>query len=467
MTVDLLIKNGTVVSFAGVSRTDIAISGEQVIALGHEGAFPQAAKVIDAKGKIVIPGGVDPHTHFDLTDPRIAESWSVDSVAAAIGGTTTVIDHALQKKGESLMDAVRKQLRTAQERSAVDYATRPVITDFTDLEKLLDSMREVVDYGIPHFIGTTWCAPTGGFQNDWQLYCVLRRVKELDALMTLGAINGAIGQGRRTECVKQGKTDPVYHAVSGASFLEEMDITKCMMLAEALGARVYIQQATTPNSPDIIDQYRQKGLPVFCEGNPPHLLLTDDLYEPKLPRAAVYVMTPPLRKKADIEGLWKAVLAGKVQVIGSDHCGFSKAQNDERSASFVDIPNGCAGCEARVPLMFHEGVLKRGLSLHRFVELIATNPAKIHGLYPKKGVIAPGSDADIVVFDPDKKHSLNAKDLHEGTDVSAYEGMEVTGWPTVTILRGKVIVENEKFLGTCGQGQFVKGKIASDIVASV
>jgi len=467
MTVDLLIKNGTVVSVAGIVETDVAIKGEQILALGHESSFPKAAKVIDAKGKYVLPGGVDPHTHFDAVDPRIAESWSVDSVAAAIGGTTTVIDHALQKAGEPLIESVSRQLLLAEERSAIDYSTRPVITDFTNLDGLLESMREIVDCGIPHFFGTTWCSAAGGFTNDWQLYCVFRRVKELDALITLSAVNGAIGQGRREESVKLGRTDPVYHAVTCASYLEEMDITKCLILAEVLGTRVYIQQSTTAKSPDVVDRYRRKGLPVYCEGNPPHLLLTDDKYEPKYPDAAAYVMTPPLRKMADVEGLWKAVLTGKMHVIGSDHCGFSRAQNDETSASFVNIPNGCPAVEVRVPLMFHEGVVKRGLSLQRFVDLVSTNPAKIYGLYPKKGVIAPGSDADLVVFDPGKRHSLNAKDLHEGTDVSAFEGMEVNGWPVTTILRGKVIVENETFLGVRGQGKFVRGKLDDRITTNV
>ena len=467
MAIDIVIKNGTVVCAAGVLTTDVAISGEKIVAIGDSSAFPDAKHVIDAEGKIVIPGGVDPHVHFENIDPKITESWSTDSVAAAIGGTTTVVDHALPKKGQSLMDAIKEQFARAEQRSAVDYTTRPMLVDLSNFDAMLEEMGRVVKFGIPTFFSTTWCAGVGGIRSDWELYSILRRCKELNALMTFSAVNGGIGQGMRDEFLKQGKIDPVYHAKACPGFLEEMDIVKCLMVGEATGAMVYIQQVTTKNSPDIVDRFRQKGLPVYCEANPWHLHLTDDLYEPAA-NGATFVCTPPLRKAADVEALWTAMLAGKFQVIGSDHCPFSIAQNEKgRATSFANIPNGLAAVEARLPLFFHEGVVKRGLSLQRFVDIVATNPAKLHGLYPQKGVLAPGSDADIVILDPNKSHSLDAKALHEGTDVSGFEGMEVTGWPVLTMLRGKVIVDNEKFLGTKGQGQFVKGKLDKEIMATV
>jgi len=466
MTIDLVIENGTVVCLTGVAKTDIAIKGEKILALGSRSAFPKVERVIDANGKIVIPGGIDTHSHFEILfmGERPEETWDIGTVASVIGGTTTTIDFAPQEKGESLIDAVKKQLSRAKELSVIDYTTTPIITDFSDLDKVLDGMKEVVDYGIPSFKGATIYRKEGWYENDWQLYSILKRVKELGGMMTIHAENCLISEEAQAELVKEGKTDPKYHAIAKPHFVENLAIQTCMMLAEVLETRTYIVHASTREGPEIIASYRKKRLPVFCETCPHYLMLTDNIFEPKFPNGIMYMCSPPLRKKEDIEALWEAIKAGKVHTIGSDHVAFSKKQKEDHCATFVDIPNGFPGCEVRVPIIFSEGVKKRGLSLQRFVEVVSTNAAKLFGLYPKKGVIAPGSDADVVIIDPDKKHSLNAADLHMGTDLSVFEGMEVTGWPVMTILRGKVIVENEKFVGKPGEGEFVKGRIEDYII---
>ena len=469
MAVDLVIENGTVVSHSGVLKTDIAIEGEKILGLGPKSAFPKADRVIDAKGKIVIPGGIDPHTHIEISFMGASppEKWNEATTAAAIGGTTTVIDFAMQEKGKSLMDAVKRQFSRAEELSAIDYTTSPLITDLADMEKLLDGMKEVIDYGVPSFKGATIYTKPGWYENDWQLYQVLRKLKELGGMMSIHAENCLIGEGQQAELVSQGKTDPVYHGIAKPNFVEDMDIVKCMILAEVLGTRTYIVHTSTEKGPGIIDGYRKKGLPVFCETCTHYLWLTEDTFEPKFPNGIMYMCSPPLRKQADIEALWQGIKDGIVHTVGSDHVAFTKSQKEAHCDSFMDIPNGFPGCEARVPIVFQEGVLKRGLSLERFVEVVSTNPAKVFGFYPKKGVIAPGSDADIVIIDPEKKHSLNAADLHMGTDLSVYEGKEVTGWPVLTILRGKVIVENERFLGKPGEGQFVKATLDDSIMATI
>ncbi len=469
MTIDLVIKNGTVVTSLGVLKTDIAVEGEKILALGSRNAFAKTERVIDANGKIVIPGGIDTHSHFELffMGARPPETWDIGTAASAIGGTTTTIDFAVQEKGGSLMDAVRAQFSRAQDLSSIDYTTTPIITDLSDLDKVLDSMKEVVDYGIPSFKGFLIYTKQGWYENDWQLYSILRRLKELGGMMAIHAENGLIGEERQAELVKQGKTEPKYHGIAKPNFVENMDIQKCMVLAEVLGTKTYIVHTSTREGPEIIASYRQKGLPVFCETCPHYLWLTDDTFEPGLPNGIMYMCSPPLRKQADIEALWEGIRDGIVHAIGSDHVAFTKAQKEEHCDTFVDIPNGFPGCEVRVPVAFQEGVLKRGLSLQRFVEVVSTNAAKLFGFYPKKGVIAPGSDADIVIIDPDKKHSLNAADLHMKTDLSVFEGMEVTGWPVVTILRGKVIVENDEFIGKPGQGEFVKGKIEDSLIGTI
>ena len=469
MTVDLVIENGTVVSALGILKTDIALEGEKILALGSKSAFPKAERYIDARGKIVIPGGIDTHSHFELSfmGERLPENWDVGTIASAIGGTTTTIDFAQQEKGGSLLDAVKAQFSRAKELSAIDYATKSLITDLSDLEKLLDNMKEVIDYGIPSFKGATIYTKQGWYENDWQLYSILRRLKELGGMMTLHAENCLIGEQTQLELVKQGKTDPKYHGIAKPNFVENMDIQKIMKLAEVLGTKTYIVHTSTKEGPSLIASYRQKGLPVFCETCTHYLWLTDDTFEPKFPRGIMYMCSPPLRKQKDIQALWEGIIKGTVHTVGSDHVAFTKKQKEDHCDSFMDIPNGFPGCEVRVPIVFQEGVLKRGLSLQRFAEVVSTNAAKIFGFYPKKGVIAPGSDADIAIIDPDRKHSLNAADLHMGTNLSVYEGREVTGWPVITILRGKVIVESERFVGQPGEGEFVKGKMEDSIMATI
>jgi len=469
MKIDLIIENGTVVTSTGVMKTDIAIEDGKISALGSRSVFPEAEKVINAEGKIVIPGGIDTHSHFELLfmGESPPENWDVASTASAIGGTTTTIDFAQQEKGKSLMDAVKTQFSRAEKLSAIDYTTTPILTDLSDLDKVLDGMKEVVDYGIPSFKGATIYRKVGWYENDWQLYAVLRRLKELGGMMSIHAENGLIGEEMQAELIKAGKTDPKYHGIAKPNFVEDLATQTCMMLAEVLGTKTYIVHSTTREAPNIIANYRRKRLPVFCETCTHYLVLTDDTFEPKFPKGILYMCSPPLRKKEDIEALWKAISDGKVQTIGSDHVAFTKKQKEDHCDTFADIPNGFPGCEVRVPIIFSEGVLKRGLSLQRFVEVISTNAAKLFGFYPKKGVIAPGSDADIVVLDPKEKRSLNAEDLHMGTDFSVFEGMEAAGWPAVTILRGKVIVEDGKYVGNPGEGEFVKGKIEDDIIKTV
>ena len=470
MAVDLIIRDGTVVSQLGVLKTDIAIKGEKISAIGEQGAFAQAERIIDASGKIVIPGGIDPHTHIEInfmgeTSP---ETWEQATVAAAFGGTTTVLDHAPRMVDESILDAIKGQFSQAEKMAAIDYTTRGMFVNLTDdIGSILAGMEEVMAYGIPTFKAFQIYTKNRWFADDWQLYCLLRRAAELGAIVTIHAENCLVGESLQAELVKEGKIDPKYHGVAKPNMVENMAIYTCMEMAQALGVKVYIVHTSTKEAPGIIGSYRQKGLPVFCETCTHYLWLTEETFEPKLPRGVMYMCSPPLRKQEDVEALWQGIKQGTVHTIGSDHAPFTMKQKTDNAETFVSIPNGFPGVEPRVPIVFQEGVLKRGLSLKRFVEVVSTHSAKIFGLYPQKGVIAPESDADIVIIDPEKKHSLDAADLHQGTDLSVYEGMKVTGWPVATILRGQLIVENEDFIGQPGYGQFVKGKLDASVMANV
>jgi dihydropyrimidinase len=468
MAIDLIIENGTVVSQLGVLKTDIAVDEEKILSLGSRSSFPRATRVIDAKGKIVIPGGIDPHTHVEMAfmGASVPETWDVATIAAATGGTTTTVDFAIREQGETLLNAIKRQFSRAEELSVIDYTSKGMLVNLTDLNEVIEGMAEVVDYGIPTFKLFQIYSAQGWYADDWQLYALLRQAKELNGMLTIHAEHCAIGESMQAELVRQGKTEPKYHGLAKPNFVENLAIQTCMALAEELGTKTYIVHISSREAPGIIDSYRKKGLPIFSETCPHYLWLTDDTFEPKLPDGVMYMCSPPLRKQADIEALWDGIKKGMVQTIGSDHVPFTRKQKEGNSETFITIPNGFPGIEVRVPIIFQEGVLKRKLSLERFVEVTSTNAAKLFGFYPKKGIIAPGSDADIVIIDPEKKHSLNAADLHMGTDLSVFEGREVTGWPTTTILRGKVIVENEEFVGQVGGGQFVKGKLDDSIMAT-
>jgi dihydropyrimidinase len=472
MALGLVIKNGTVVTQLGVLKTDIAVEGEKISAIGEQRAFSEAERVIDATGKIVIPGGIDPHTHIeiDFMGEASPETWEQATIAAAVGGTTTVLDHAPRKENESMLDAIKRQFSRAEKMSAIDYTTRGMfvgLSDDSDIDGILGGMDEAMTYGIPTFKAFQIYTRQKWFANDWQLYCLLRRAGELGAIVTIHAENCIVGESLQVELVNQGKTDPRYHGVAKPNMVEDMAIYTCMEMAQALGTRVYIVHTSTREAPDIIGRYRNRGLPVFCETCTHYLWLTDATFDPKLPRGVMYMCSPPLRKQEDVEAMWQGIKAGTVHTVGSDHAPFTMKQKKENSRTFVSIPNGFPGVEPRVPIVFQEGVLKRGLELSRFAEVVSTNAARIFGMYPQKGVIAPGSDADLVIIDPEKRHSLNAADLHQGTDLSVYEGMDVTGWPVVTILRGQVIVENDDFIGKSGSGRFVEGKLDASIMAAV
>jgi dihydropyrimidinase len=325
-------------------------------------------------------------------------------------------------------------------------------------------MEEVVNYGVTSFKVYLIYRESGRYVDDWQLYTMMKRAKELGAMIAIHAENSAISEENQKRLVAEGKTDPRYHAVAKPNLVEEMDIQKCMMLAEDSGAWTYMVHVSTRKGPDIIANYRRKGLPVFCETCPHYLVLTKDVLEPKLPRGLLSICRPPFREQEDVNALWQGIKERTVHLVGSDHVAYTAKQKQDNSANFKSIPNGLPGCEVLVPLMFDEGVRKRGISLEHFAQLVSTNAARIFGIYPQKGIIAPGSDADLVVIDPEKRHSLNAAALHMGSDISPFEGMEVTGWPAATILRGKVIAENNEFTGKTGEGRFVKGKLNKSLI---
>lgn len=463
--IDLLIERGHVVLPGLTIKTNVGVKDGKIFSIGS--SSEQAERRINAEGKIVMPGGIDPHTHFETTfmGETAKETWDKGTVAAAIGGTTMIIDHVFQDKGKSLMDKIKQRISRANKLSAVDFSVHGVFLDFTEPDKVMAEMKEIVNYGIPSFKEFMIYRKEGWYVDDWELLMVLKGAKEYGAIVDVHAENAFIGESWQQQCLKEGKIGLEYHSVAKPNFVEVEAIERCLSIAEFAGARVYIVHMSAKEGVEIVGNARKKGSPAYAETCPHYLMFTEDVF--KTPRGVYYICSPPMRKKEDVEALWRGLADGRVSCVGSDHAAYTAEQKESHSATFADVPNGFPGVEALVPIIYSEGVGKGRLSLQRFVEVVSTNAAKVFGIYPRKGVIAPGSDADICIIDPKKKKSLNAADLHMGTDLSIYEGIELTGAPTMTIFRGKVIVEDEEYVRTLGEAEFVKGKIEDNLIRTV
>lgn len=463
--VDKIIKNGKVVTPSGILDIDIAIEGEKIAGLGNFGKFLKAEETIDAKGKLVIPGGIDPHTHFELKfmGAIVPEKWDQASAAAAIGGTTSYIDHAFPNKGEDPMAAVERRAKRAKVASASDFAMMGAFLDFSNLEEIPGKIKELSKKGVPSFKVFTIYRPEGWYANDWDILNVLWGARDIGGVVCVHAENAFVGEEWQKRFVKEGKIEPKYHAKAKPNFVEFEAMQRVISLANFAGAYSYFVHMSIKEGVELVRNERHQGHLVFAETTHKYLTHTEDAYEGK--RGRYYLVSPSLRKKEDIEGLWKGIADGSVSTIGSDHAAFSKEQK-EASDEFITVPNGSPGVETRVPVMYYEGVTRRNLPITKFVDVVSTNVAKIFGLYPKKGIIAPGSDADLVIFDPDKEKSLDTENLHIGTDWNYYDGVTIKGWPILTMSRGKKIVENEQYIGKPGDGKELFREIKREHLAT-
>lgn len=468
MAIDLIIKNGKVVIDDMVKETDIAIDEGKIINLGYKKTFPTADRTVDADNNIVIPGGIDSHSHYETTfmGETVEEDWGEGTKAAAIGGTTTTIDFAIEgEHGESAISAVDNQLKRAREVSSIDFTTHGCFTDFSDFEKMRSELRYIFSKGITSLKEHMIYKDEGIYVDDWELLKILEEVEKYDGLVGVHAENADIGENWREELVKNDKTDYIYQAESKPNFVEEEAIQRAISISKFANSNLYIAHITTKEGVELVKNAKKNKKNVWSETCPQYLTITEDIYETEL---ALYSMcSPPFRKKKDVEALWNGLADGTISIVGSDHVAFTKAQKEAHSERFVDVPNGTPQSETRVSLIFTEGVIKDRLTLPRFVKVVSTNVAKMFGIYPQKGIISPGSDADIVIIDPDKEKTLNHQDLHMGVDWSLYRDKKIKGWPIMTILRGNIIVENEQFVGKKGGGKFVEGQPDQQILNSV
>jgi dihydropyrimidinase len=449
-----LIRNGRVVTAVDDYRADILVDGERVSVIGAK-LDMEADKVIDAKGKLVIPGGIDPHTHMELPfgGTTAADDFLTGTRAAAHGGTTTIIDFAVQYKGEALLQGVDNWHKKAEGKTAIDYGFHLITTELEDNQ--IEEMHTVMDEGITSF--KLFMAYPGVFLvDDATIFRAMTAAGERGGLICMHAENGIVINEIIKRALAEGRTAPKYHALTRPTVAEAEGVHRAIAIAEMAETPVYIVHLSCADALNKVREARDRGINAFAETCPQYLFLSIDDYGDGF-EGAKYVMTPPLREKWNQAELWKGLRMDDLQVISTDHCPFCmKEQKELGRDDFSKIPNGAPGVENRVPLIYNGGVVENRISLNRFVELTSTAAAKMFGLFPRKGTIAIGSDADIVIFDPDKEQTLSVETQHMNVDYSTYEGKRIRGVVETVLSRGRVIVENGEYKGKPGDGQFLK-----------
>ena len=450
----ILIKNGRIVTAESDYIADLFIEGEQISAIGKDLNYP-ADKIIDATGKLVFPGGIDPHVHLDMPfmGAYSSDDYETGTRAAMHGGTTMVIDFILQTQGDTLHNALKAWQGRSEGKAIGDYSYHIAVTDFND-----DVAKEVVQFieeeGITSF--KTFMAYKGALMiDDGQMVQLMKVVKEHGGLVTVHATNGDMIDSLIAKNRAEGNMSPLYHYLSQPEVTEAEASGRFADMLEYTGCPGYIVHMTCEGALNAVREATRRNQKVLVETCTQYLVLDASLYENDF-EGAKWVMSPPLREKKDQVALWSGINQGLIQVVGTDHCPFKWEQKLLGKDDFSKIPNGHPAIEHRIELMYSEGVRKGRISLNKFVEVTSTNAAKIFGMFPRKGTIAIGADADIVVFDPNKEHKISVDTHHMNVDYSGYEGWELTGKTETVILRGKIGIENEECLLEPGYGQFVK-----------
>ena len=450
----ILITNGRIITATDDYVGDIFIENDRITAIGT--ALPmQADRTIDASGKLVFPGGIDVHTHLDMPfgGSTSADDFETGTIAAAHGGTTSIVDFAIQYRGQTLHHAWETWMKKAEGKAAIDYGFHMIMTELNDQVEL--EMDALVRQGVTSF--KLFMAYPGVFMlDDASIFKALLRTGQNGGMICMHAENGGVIDVLVQKALAEGKTAPKYHALTRPARAEAEATHRAIALAEIADVPVYIVHLSAAEALEMVTEARDRGLPAFAETCPQYLFLSYDNYEEPGFEGAKYVMSPPLRSKGTQDRLWRGLAGNDLQAIATDHCPFCMKEKRLGDGDFSKIPNGAPGIETRMSLVYDGGVRTGRISLNRFVELTSTSPAKIFGLFPRKGTIAPGSDADLVIFDPEKTMTLRAKTLHMNVDYSPYEGRDITGVTETVISRGRVIIDAGAFVGRAGGGSFIK-----------
>ena len=450
----VLIKNGRVVTASEDYVADIYIEGETISLIGKD-LDVNADKTIDASGKIVFPGGIDPHVHLDMPfmGTYSADDYYTGTNAALHGGTTMVIDFILQTQGRPLSEALETWKKKSEGKAVGDYSYHMAVTDFND-ETKKEIKGLIEDEGIVSF--KTFMAYKGALMiDDRQMVALMTEVKKQGGIVTVHATNGDMIDHLIAKHRAEGKMDPLYHYLSQPEVTEAEASGRFCDMANYTGVPAYIVHLTCEGALNAVRNRTKRNQRINVETCIQYLVLNARLYEKGF-ESSKWVMSPPLREPKDMETLWAGLNQGLVQVVATDHCPFTMEQKAMGKDDFSKIPNGHPAIEHRVELLFSEGVNKGRISLNKFVEVTSTNAAKIFGMFPRKGTISVGCDADIVIFDPNEKHTISAETHHHNCDYSGYEGWELTGKTKTVILRGQVAVDNGETLVERGYGKFIK-----------
>jgi len=453
MPKELLLKNGTLVTASDRFDADLLIRDGHIATVGKD--LTTDGETRDVTGLLVMPGGIDTHVHLQHPIERLgvvtADDFHTGTVAAACGGTTCIIDFALQKKGDSIKDAIRRRMDEARQ-SVIDFGLHVILTDLRD--EVLEEIPSFIEQGYVSFkLFTTFGDKR---VDDGGLVKVFEQLAAHGGLAYVHCENdGAIGHLIR-RCLAHGETGPSGHLNSRPPITEAEAANRAIALADMMGAPICIAHVTSKETVEVIETWRHRGANVFSETCPQYLSLNSEKLAPEHGfEAARYVCTPPLRDPEHQKALWLALERGSVQQVSSDHSSFPVKDREMGRENFTRIPNGLPGIETRLPIVFSEGVAKGRFTANRFVELVATNPAKIFGLYPQKGSLGLGADADLVVMDPARQWIVDYRNLNQPVDYSPYEGMHLQGAPALTISRGQIVAENGMPHAERGRGQFV------------
>lgn len=453
-----IIKNGTIVTASDEYEADILIEDEKITTIG-ENLQETDAETVDASGQYIFPGGVDPHTHLEMpfggTVSR--DDFESGSIAAAFGGTTSVIDFCLTSKDKPLSSSIQEWHDKSEGRSVIDYGFHLMITQMN--EDVLDQLPSIIQNdGITSF--KVFMAYKNVFQaDDETLYRTLLAAKELGALVMVHAENGDVIQHLTEEALAAGNTEPIYHARTRPSEIEGEATGRAARFTGLADSQLYVVHVSCADAAEEIRKARRKGANVWGETCPQYLVLDESYMDQPGFEGAKYVWSPPLREKWNQEELWTAIKNGDLSTIGSDQCSFDfNGQKDLGKDDFTKIPNGGPMIEDRMSILYSEGVAKGRISRQQFVDITSTKSAKLFGLYPDKGTIAVGADADLVLFNPDESRTISAKTQHMAVDYNAFEGMEVQGVIESTMVRGRFVVRDRKLEAEPGYGKYMKRK---------
>ena len=452
MSYDIVVKDGLVITPERTTKADVAISGEKIAAVETN---LEGKVIVDARDMFVIPGAIDPHVHLEMPvgATQSSDTWATGTIAAACGGTTTVLDFVEPGPDEPLLHALDARRMTAEGQAVIDYGLHMTITQADT--RTLNQIPNIIEAGCSSF--KTYLTYEGFRLEDEQYLAVSEAVARYGGLLLTHAENDAMIEYRTRQLLLQGNTGPQFHPLSRPAIAEAEAITRALALAEITGVHLYIVHISTSEGAEALKRARQRGAAVYGETCPQYLLLTETEYQRPGFEAAKYVCSPPLRSARDCAHLWGLLANGDLDTVGTDHCPFNfDGQKDMGRESFDQIPGGLPGIEARLPLIYNFGVQRDRLTLERWVDICCTAPARLFKLYPRKGSIIPGGDADIVVFDPSLEVTLSSSMLHEQVDYTPYEGMRVSGYPVVTISRGTIVYMERAFTGPEDHGQYLK-----------